>query len=306
MLPDPFTTEDGDVVLRVGSDDVFRVHRLVLSLASPVFRDLFQTAQPDQPDAGQENLPPTIPITDSPESVDLLLRFIYPGVIPPVLVDLTALSALLTIADKYGIQTVFPIAKERLGDENVLKKDPFGVYTIARRWGFADEAKRAAQKVTLAKIAESPSSKNPQNVVGGDFFRLLWFMEKRGDEAKKKIRTYMVKWEDPDYGVLACNSHEEEEIRGYYEALAEKVVERFDVNPCLDTEEVVMALMDAPDPPHTGFCRDIDAHPAEADFIIRCPLRPSTIVVTLRGLAVALRSICEQYSNKAFDGGSPI
>ena len=29
MLPDPFATEDGDVILRVGPDETFRVHKLV-------------------------------------------------------------------------------------------------------------------------------------------------------------------------------------------------------------------------------------------------------------------------------------
>ena len=276
MLPDPFTTEDGDVILRAGSDDTFRVHKIVLSLASPVFKDLFQTAQPDQADAGQEGLLPTIPITDPPESVDLLLRFIYPGVVPPTITDLTVLLALLTIADKYAVQTIPPIVKERLADKEVLKKDPFGVYIIAHRWGFVDGAKKAAREVTLVGITESPSSKDPQNLTGEDFFRLLWFMQKRGDEAKKVIRSYLVSWRhDIDfeygYGEYTCGKHSGDRSREFFEALAERIVEEFDVNPCLDTRDVVMALTRAPDPP-LGFCENIGLDEAMEDFSIYCPL----------------------------------
>ena len=127
MLPDPFTTEDGDVILRAGPDDSFRVHKAILSFTSSVFKDLFRTAQPDQPDGGQDGLLPTIPITDPPESIDLLLRFIYPGVTPTTIANPATFSTLLTIADKYGVAMVSPVVEKRLADQEVLEKDPFGV-----------------------------------------------------------------------------------------------------------------------------------------------------------------------------------
>ena len=306
MLPDPFTTEDGDVVLRVGPDDTFRVHKLVLSLASPVFKDLFQNARPDQPDGGPGGFIPVIPIADSPESVDLLLRFIYPGVVPPTITDPTVLSALLTVADKYGVQVISPIAKARLADEEILKKDPFGAYIVARRWGFMDEAKSAARRLTLTGVMESPSSKDPQNLAGEDFFRLLWFMQKRGDKSKNMIRTSLVGWNhDPDLGSVACGKHSDHQAREFYDALAEIVVEKFDIDPCLDAWKLVAALRSAPDPPDTGFCRDIDSWPEQEAFHIYCPLRPSVIVSSLSFLASQLQSIDEEYLSEALDGSFP-
>ena len=306
MLPDPFTTEDGDVVLRVGPDDTFRVHKLVLSLASPVFKDLFQNARPDQPDGGPGGFIPVIPIADSPESVDLLLRFIYPGVVPPTITDPTVLSALLTVADKYGVQVISPIAKARLADEEVLKKDPFGAYIVARRWGFTDEAKSAARRLTLTGIMQSPSSKDPQNLAREDFFRLLWFMQKRGDEAKNTIRTSLVGWNpNPDLGSVACGKHTDDQTREFYDALVEIIVEKFDIDPCLDAWKLVAALQSTPDPPDTGFCRDIDSWPEQDAFHIYCPLRPSVMVSSLSSLASQLQSICEEYLSEALDGSFP-
>jgi len=154
----PFTTEDGDVILRAGQEpDLkhnFRVHRLVLSLASPVFKDLFQTTQPDN---GQEGPIPTIHITDPPKSVDLLLRSIYPRVAPPTITDLSVLLGLLTIGDKYAVPTACLSLKERLAAAELLEKDPFGVFIVVRCLGLVDEAKAAARGLTLAKVMNSPS-----------------------------------------------------------------------------------------------------------------------------------------------------
>ena len=303
MLPDPFTVEGGDVILLVRPNDTFRVHKIVLSLASSVFKDLFHHARPDQQDSGQEGPLPAIPITDSPESVDLILRFIYPGVVPPTITDLTVLSALLTIADKYGVQTIHPIVRERLAGE-VLNKDVFSVYILARRWGFADEAKGAARRLTFTKVNGSSSPKDLQGITGEDFYRLQWFMQKRREEAKKVIQAHMVSWRD-EVEVVACDEHSGGAALRFYGALAEVIVGKFDADPRLDAGKLAMALQDAPDPPHTGFCKDIDSRPEQEDVILYCPLRPSTIVGFFGGLAWRLESICKQYLSRAFDGDLP-
>jgi len=303
MLPDPFTTNDGDVILRAGpepdSKHDFRAHKMVLSLASPIFRNLFQTAQPD---GGQEGLLPTIPITDSPESVDLLLRFIYPGVAPPDIADLSSLSALLTIADKYDVPTALPVAKKMLADEKVLGDDPFGAFIIASRWGFANEAKGAARRLTLTKIMKSPG--HHRDLSKEELLRLLWFMQQRRDDAKKIIRTHLLSEnEDPELGSVSCGLHNNSDTREFYEVLAKAVVRKFDINPCLDTEWVVMALVTAVDLPWTGkFCEGIDPDPdpEREDFYTYCPLRPSVIVNRLNDLAIKLGVSCEQHLRKAF------
>jgi len=291
MLPDPFTTEDGDVILRVGPDDTFRVHKLVLSLASSVFKDLFRTAQPDR---GENGLP-TIPITDPPESVDLLLRFIYPGVAPPLITDPATLSNLLIIADKYGVPTILPAVKERLADEEVLKKDPFGVYIVARRWGLPHLARRAARGLTLPKVMASPSSKDPQNFVGDDFFRLVWFMKKRDEEGKLTIR-----------GEIPCH-HDAygDEGGAFLEQLLERVSEEFEVNPCFDTERMVKIFVDGPDPPQFelggGYGEDYGGF-ATAGYTQQTD---SEITKTLYGLASRLNYSCSEYLEEAMDDEFP-
>jgi len=311
MLPDPFTTEDGDVILRVGPDDTFRVHKVVLSLVSPVFRDLFRTAQPDQPDGGQGILP-TIPITDPPESVDLLLRFIYPGVAPPNTTDPIKLSALLTIADKYGVPTVPPAVKERLADEGILEKDPFGVYIVARRWGFPCLAKKAARGLTLPKVMASPSSKDPQNFAGDDFFRLVWFMKERDEVGKREIRSHFL-W-DPDpfvdgipYADIPCGqkTHVGGDAVVFYQQLAEKIVDGFEIDPRLDKERMVEVFVNGPDPPPNGFCRGINLVTSLDGFLEFCPIRPSRIMSSLCSLVSSLDLTYQRLLTKAMDGEFP-
>ena len=305
MLRDPFTTEDGDVILRVGPDDAFRVHKLVLSLASSVFKDLFRTAQPDQLGRGQNCLP-TIPITDPPESVDLLLRFIYPGIVPPGITDPATLSTLLTIADKYGVPTILPVVKERLVDGGTLEKDPFGVYMVARRWGLGGVAKKAARGLTLPKVMASPSSKDPQNFAGDDFFRLVWFMQKRGEEGKRMIRNHFVWSADPRLDDIPCGypSHSGVDAMDFFEQLAERIVDGFEVDPCLDAERMVKIFANGPDPPSDGFCGDIDSNQGE-DIYLFCPTRPSKMMQSLCDLASCLDHRSREFLGKAMDGNFP-
>ncbi|KAF8502573.1 hypothetical protein JB92DRAFT_3145916 [Gautieria morchelliformis] len=70
-----FWFEDGDVVLSVTEDGVehhFRVHRLILKIASPVFRDMLSMPRP----SGSEDMPVPLP-EDSVQDVTALLGALY-------------------------------------------------------------------------------------------------------------------------------------------------------------------------------------------------------------------------------------
>jgi len=140
-----FNWPDGDVILRAahGSDSRdFRVHKLFLSFASPVFKDMFDIPQPSS--ATSNNIP-IIYIVDPPRAVDLILRFIYPSS-PPVVDDLTIISEALSLADKYDIK----VARSRLRPSltEFAKTEPMRIYAIACRFGFEEEMKIASSHTT--------------------------------------------------------------------------------------------------------------------------------------------------------------
>jgi len=85
-MNEEFNVPDGDIILRAQcslNNHDFRVHKLVLSLASPIFRDMFGITQlrPDTLNVDIE----VIGMTDPPQGLDLVLRLIYS--FPPPEVD---------------------------------------------------------------------------------------------------------------------------------------------------------------------------------------------------------------------------
>lgn len=140
-----FNWPDGDIILRVthGPDRRdFQVHKLLLSLTSPFFRDMFTLPQ---------NSPPTstasvIDMTDPLRAMEVILRLIYHAVDLPAINDLTLLWEVLTVAEKYD----FAIVRSRFRQSLVefANSDPLRVYAIAYRLGYEDEMKIASSRST--------------------------------------------------------------------------------------------------------------------------------------------------------------
>jgi hypothetical protein len=83
----------------------FRVHKFILSLASPVFKDMFALPQPLDQTLDEQHGLPVVDVPEPPEALDIILRFIYPGVEPPKITKPSALTATLLSADKYDISS---------------------------------------------------------------------------------------------------------------------------------------------------------------------------------------------------------
>ena len=146
-----FNWPDGDVILRAthGTERRdFRVHKLFLSFASPVFKDMFKLPQPS---LAASNID-IIDMLDPPRALDAVLRFIYPSIDSPAIDNLTLLSEVLAVADKYDIK----VARSRLRPSLVefAKIEPLRVYAIACRLGFEDGMKIASSYTTSIHLPE--------------------------------------------------------------------------------------------------------------------------------------------------------
>lgn len=140
-----FNWPDGDVILRAthGTDSRdFRVHKLFLSFASPVFKDTFSLPQPSSAVSNVE----TIDVTCPPRALEVILRFVYPSTDSPAINDLTLLSEVLVIADKYEIRAAQSRFRSSLME--FVKTEPLRVYAIACRLGYEDEMKIASSHTT--------------------------------------------------------------------------------------------------------------------------------------------------------------
>ena len=146
-----FDWDDADVILRAthgtNSRD-FRVHKVLLSLTSPVFKDMFGLPQPPS----ETLVIHTIDVTDPPRALEVILRFIYPSADMPVVKDLTHLSEVLIVADKYDIAVARSRFRKSL--EEVAKVEPLRVYAIACRFGYENEMKVASSYTTSIHLPD--------------------------------------------------------------------------------------------------------------------------------------------------------
>ncbi|KAG9084466.1 hypothetical protein FRC06_004074 [Ceratobasidium sp. 370] len=135
-----FTNKDfgsgGDITLRSLDGVDFRVHSVVLSLASPVIADMFHLGAQQA----------VVNIGETSEMLSFLLNFIYPRLPPPV-PSFEVLEKGLHLADKYHLEGMKLHLRERLS----LKASPVSVYSdplralaFACAHGLTDEAKLAA------------------------------------------------------------------------------------------------------------------------------------------------------------------
>ncbi|KAJ7659554.1 hypothetical protein DFH06DRAFT_1194588 [Mycena polygramma] len=150
----PFNDASTDLILRSSDGIDFHVHRLVLSLASPVFMGMFTFPQPiSEPEV------PTVQMAESAVVLDGALRFWYPGAEPPAALTLDGLRKTLeALVMKYDMQFVVPLAKKHLRD--FIEDDPVAVFAIACRHEWRDVALDAARS-SLRLSLRAFDSKRP-------------------------------------------------------------------------------------------------------------------------------------------------
>ncbi|KAJ6552949.1 hypothetical protein B0H19DRAFT_888920, partial [Mycena capillaripes] len=144
----PFTTQPpfcdpsrGDLILRSSDGVAFYVHRLVLSLASPIFEDMFAVAQPDSKD---EDAVPEVRMPHAAGVLDRVLRFFYPGA-QPIVEGLGQLREILEIlVDRYNVESVVPHGRSHL--RAYIVSEPVGAFAVAARHGWNDLAMEAAKE----------------------------------------------------------------------------------------------------------------------------------------------------------------
>ena len=299
----PFlTTDDGDVILRAGREPGpkhdFRVHKLILSLASPVFKDMFTLPQPppDQSQNEQSDIP-VVDVPDSPQDLDTILRLIYPGVELPVFTGLSTVSALFSIADKYNITSVYPILRGAL--KTTLPRNSFGMYIIACRFGFLEEAREAARVSNTKSILDGDYNEAIQSISSADLFRFVQFVQDRERTGRSKIEELLA-W----YHLCTKSSCAHwEDAKSFYFNLTKEVEDEFTSNPCVELKDLFEVFDRIPDPPPG--CeppRDAAEYYQDGgdDEPFSCPLLPMSIRNNLYEVVMELAMLNRRMLHEAF------
>jgi len=136
----PFDDAQADLILR-SSDEVpvhFRVFKNILSLASPIFADMFSIPSPsplsEKPHGGVQV--PVVPLSEHSTALDIALRHIYPVQRTPKTDTLHCASILAEFSRKYQVEVFHQFIIGYLRDG--IKNDPVGVYAIAVTYGYDD------------------------------------------------------------------------------------------------------------------------------------------------------------------------
>lgn len=303
-----FTTNDGDIVLRTGTEPDskhdFRVHKFILSLASSVFKNMFTFPQPPGQTLNAQHQLPIVDIPDSPKVLDMILRFIYPGVEPPKITEPQALSALLLTADKYNITSIYPALRANL--KTFLPSYSLWAYIIACRFGFLEETKQAAKLMTSNGFLCFRNREDIQLISSTDLFRLVQFVQERECDGRIRIESHL----DPLYleNITSCE-HGEKDAQDYYSHLEKEVERAFVTDPCVGSKDLFAVLDRIPDPPpgcdplpRSGgwYCG------AEDQDAFQCPLQPMTIRRKLADIAEGLRLHNDELLQRFFGRGTGI
>ncbi|KAF7974685.1 hypothetical protein HWV62_11451 [Athelia sp. TMB] len=140
----PFDYQAADVILRSSDNVEFRVSKVILSLASTVFSDMFSLPQTSHHSEGsranadevKDGLA-VIPVAEDGKMLKQFLMMCYPKAAtdPPAIPnDLAALGRLLTIAIKYSADRIEEQLREALVSSELMKADPLLVFVVACRF----------------------------------------------------------------------------------------------------------------------------------------------------------------------------
>jgi hypothetical protein len=179
--------EDADIILRTPRSKGFRVHKSVLSVASPVLRDLVADVLKLSPEDEEKGVLPEIDVDDSAEDLDLFLRLIYPITLPPKFEDFDSLSKAFVILQKYKVEGVEALLKPILMSPPFLASDPVRVYAMACRLGFKEEAEVAIPLAAATDFTTTIRKEDLRNMTGVDYHRLTVLSKERLKKSKSDI-----------------------------------------------------------------------------------------------------------------------
>src|SRR6266849_3437536 len=142
----PFDDAKADLILRSSDREApvdFRVFKNILSLASPIFADMFSIPSPSPPSGKPHDGIQVVLLSEHSTALDIALRHIYPVQRTPRADTLHCASILAEFSRKYQVEALYQFITGYLKDG--IKQDPVGVYAIAVTYGYDDIGADAAR-----------------------------------------------------------------------------------------------------------------------------------------------------------------
>ncbi|EIM87315.1 uncharacterized protein STEHIDRAFT_168099 [Stereum hirsutum FP-91666 SS1] len=237
----PFAASDADIIVRSSDGYDFRVHRVILGLASVAFKDMFSMVQQhpvlaEQNDELSDDFKDGLPVvclTEPSSTLFTLFKLIYPGD-PPTISGRSHTISVIRAMDKYLIEDYPNTITAAL--LNLSEKSPHVVLGLAFRHHIAKEVRVEAAHFTLKSHAILSSSalsdEDLELLTAAQYRRILVYHRDcsqaalsalaKPDWAKKpwaqascgKEKQGVAKWGDSPSGCICIRSSHKIEVPG--------------------------------------------------------------------------------------------
>ncbi|KAF8869767.1 hypothetical protein BD779DRAFT_1583874 [Infundibulicybe gibba] len=163
---------DTDIILRSSDNVEFHTHRILLSLASPVFRDMFTLPQDSTMKSDAGAIQHIIPMAETSSTLRHFLTWCDPGT-EFICDKWTDVTDILELTDKYDTAALQNMIKKVIISGEWIQTNPLSVYAIAIRYRFCDLVRLAAKSSLQLCLASLHSVPEMDRISAIDFHDLL-------------------------------------------------------------------------------------------------------------------------------------
>ena len=178
----PFDDRDADVTLRASDGARFAVHKLLLTMSSPLLKRCLMvgSSSPSPAFEGlairQEGGRDTIDLVEDGVTTERVLQYCYPFS-NPILDNLDDIQAVLGMMRKFGMKGMMNRVRSQLVQPSFLEEEPLRVFAIAYRFGFEAET-RVAARYTLRSPMFGPYVNELEHIPASVYHKLLQYHRK--------------------------------------------------------------------------------------------------------------------------------
>jgi hypothetical protein len=207
----PFDHVDAaDIIIRSSDGMHFRMIKLLLSLVSPIFKDLFnlpRSTEEEGIDETKDGLP-IVDLTEKSGTIKNILSFCYPAIYngDVGLETLSEVSALLEAMQKYEMGEIRKVVAQRLTKPRFLEQNPLRVYAIACQHKLEAVALLAAKHTLRRPALEDAYFPELLSIDAGKLYSVLQYRKECGETAMQVASSYL--WITPtNYTFFGCSDH---------------------------------------------------------------------------------------------------
>ena len=213
----PFDHLDAaDIIIRSSDGVHFRMIKVLLSLVSTIFKDMFDLPRSENNSVDEtRNGLPIVDLTESSGTIKNLLSFCYPAIYAAKvrLETLSEVGALLEVAMKYEMGGICKDVIESLIKPPFLQEEPLRVYAIASRHKLKEQATLAAKYTLRRPILQDTYFPELASISGRELYHVLRY-RKDCAEAAMKVATEHSWITQDGYAFFNCGCADDE-IAGY-------------------------------------------------------------------------------------------